>query len=58
MQTLFKKEWSRNVKLYKDSQSNEMAQLEYQLQNQKKSIKALIQRNIELINKLKEVPKI
>tara|TARA_B110000977_G_C10672293_1_gene336174 strand:+ start:47 stop:223 length:177 start_codon:yes stop_codon:yes gene_type:complete len=58
MQTLFKKEWSRSVKLYKDSQSNEIAQLEYQLQNQKKSIKALIQRNIELINKLKEVPKI
>lgn len=43
-----KKKWLSHVSYYRDSVKEENSQLKYQLENQKKSIQALIQRQIEL----------
>lgn len=43
-----KKKWLSHVSYYRDKVKEENAQLKYQLENQKKSIQALIQRQIEL----------
>ena len=53
MEKNFKKEWSRKVKYIKDSKSVEIAHLQYQIENQRKSMNALIQRQIELVGELK-----
>ena len=45
-----KKKWLSHVSYYRDSVKEENSQLKYQLENQKKSIQALIQRQIELSN--------
>ena len=39
--------------LKRDSKQEKIAHLQYHLENQKKSMKALIQRNIELVGELK-----
>jgi len=45
-----KKKWLSHVSYYRDSVKEENAQLKYQLENQKKSIQALIQRQLRLSN--------
>ena len=47
-----KKKWLSHVSYYRDSVKEENAQLKYQLENQKKSIQALIQRQLRLSNHL------
>jgi hypothetical protein len=45
-----KKKWLSHVSYYRDKVQEENSQLKYQLETQKKSIQALIQRQIELSN--------
>lgn len=47
-----KKKWLSHVSYYRDRVKEENEQLKYQLETQKKSIQALIQRQIELSNRI------
>lgn len=45
-----KKKWLSHVSYYRDSVKEENEQLKYQLENQRKSIRALIERQLQLSN--------